>query len=79
MKAEELIRALQTEIQRHTFDTFVDKPPAIAQGSKGVVISGCPACKKQFQSMNQFTRHLSEDVIPPLIRRLSSESRQNQV
>jgi len=29
MKKSELLRALQTEIRRHTFDTFVDQPPSI--------------------------------------------------
>jgi hypothetical protein len=36
MKKTELLRALQTEIRRHSFDTFVDQPPSIAQGGSGV-------------------------------------------
>jgi hypothetical protein len=38
-------------------------------GGHGVVVSGCPACKEQFQSLNQFVTHLSEDVVPVTIRR----------
>jgi hypothetical protein len=37
MKKQELPRALQTEIRRHTFDTLVDQPPSVAQGGNGVV------------------------------------------
>jgi len=33
---------LQTEIRRHSFDTFVDEPPSVAQGGKGVRVR-CPA------------------------------------
>ena len=33
--------AIQKEIQRHDFSYFVDEPPAVAQGGKGVVVSGC--------------------------------------
>src|SRR5260370_42100026 len=43
MRKLDLLRALQTEIRRHTFDTFVDTPPSIAQGGNGVVTPGCPA------------------------------------
>jgi len=43
--APALIAAIQTELRRHTWDTFVDNPPAIAQGGKGVVVVGCPACQ----------------------------------
>jgi len=49
MRKLKLLRALQAEIRRHTFDTFVDQPPSIAQGGKGVVVPGCPACRKDFE------------------------------
>jgi hypothetical protein len=47
MTKPELLRALQTEIHRHTFDTFVENPPSMAEGGKGVVVPGCPACRKR--------------------------------
>ena len=31
-RAIDLLRALRAEIRRHTFDTFVDQPPSVAQG-----------------------------------------------
>jgi hypothetical protein len=41
-----LYRALRTELHRHDFSTFADEPPSIAQGGRGVVVPGCPTCKK---------------------------------
>src|SRR5690242_21352564 len=69
MRKSELLRALQTEIRRHTFDTFVDQPPSIAQGGKGVVYPGCPACRKRLFTMQNFMDHLAEDVLPNLVQR----------
>ena len=50
MLKSELLRALQTEIRRHTFDYFVENPPAMARGGPGVVVLGCPACRKRIES-----------------------------
>jgi hypothetical protein len=62
------LREAQAELSRHTFDTFVDEPPSMAQGGKGVVVPGCPACSKRFQTMDQFMWHLTEDVLPEIFR-----------
>jgi hypothetical protein len=48
MDRQQLLAALETEIRRHDFDCFVTEPPSIAQGGKGVVVPGCPACKNKF-------------------------------
>jgi hypothetical protein len=69
MDADAIIKAIQTELQRHTFDTLMDEPPSIVRGGEGVVVSGCPTCKKQMQSVNQFMHHLLEEVIPATIRK----------
>jgi len=66
-----LLKALQTEIKRHDFDTFIDNPPSMAQGGKGVCVSGCPRCKKQIYTIPQFLNHLADDVLPPLLDKLS--------
>jgi hypothetical protein len=71
VKKSELLRALQQEILRHDFSYFVDGPPSVAQGGKGVVVPGCPACKKRINTMNQFLHHLTEDAMPALIEKLS--------
>jgi hypothetical protein len=73
VKKSELLRALQQEILRHDFSYFVHEPPSIAQGGKGVVVPGSPACKKRINTMNQFLHHLTEDAMPPLIEKLSVE------
>jgi len=36
-----------------------------------IVQTGCSTCQKHFGTVEQFKRHLSEDVLPPLLDRLS--------
>jgi len=71
MQKSALLAAIQQEIHRHDFSHFVDDPPSVAQGGKGIVVSGCPACKKRINSMSQFLDHLANDALPALIDRLS--------
>jgi hypothetical protein len=40
MLKTELLRAIQQEIHRHDFSHFVENPPSVAQGGKGVVVPG---------------------------------------
>ena len=68
---------IQAELYRHDFGTFVDEPPSTAQGGQGVVVAGCPACRKRLFSMNQFIDHLAKDVLPSLLDRLSSNGHQD--
>ena len=72
MLKSKLLAEIQTELHRHDFGTYVDEPPSVAQGGKGVVVAGCPACKKRLQSMNQFIDHLANDAMPYLFARLLS-------
>ena len=72
MKKTELLRALQAEIRRHGFDTFVDEPPFVAQGGRGVVVPGCPACRKRFNTMARFLDHLADDVLPALLDKVAA-------
>ena len=74
MLKSDLLRAIQQEIQRHDFSHFVESPPSVAQGGRGVVVPGCPMCKKRINTMPQFLDHLADDVLPPLLDRLSSGS-----
>ena len=57
------------ELMRHTWDTFVDEPPSVAAGGNGVVIPGCPACRKRINTNDQYLRHLSDDVLPIILRK----------
>ena len=79
MKKSELLRALQQEIRRHDFNYFVLDPPTMAQGGKGVVEPGCPACLKRINTMSQFLDHLADDVMPALIEKLSAESKSEAI
>jgi len=54
-----LLAAIQKEIHRHDLSYFVDGLPSVAQGGKGVVVSGCPACRKRINTMGQFLDHLT--------------------
>jgi hypothetical protein len=75
MLKSELLRAIQQEIQRHDFSHFVERPPSVSQGGKGVVVPGCPTCKKRSNTMPQSLDHLADDVLPPRLDRLSSDSK----
>lgn len=78
MKKSELLRALQAEISRHDFSTFLTKEPSMANGGPGTVTAGCPACRKRINTMSQFIRHINEDVLPPLLDKLSTETTDNK-
>jgi hypothetical protein len=49
MKKSDLLRALQNELRRHDFSTFLTEEPSMAEGGPGVVVPGCPACRKDFE------------------------------
>jgi hypothetical protein len=67
-----LLAAIQKETQRHDFSYFVDEPPSVAQGGRGIAVAGCPRCKKRINTMVQFLDHLTNDVMPELINRLAA-------
>jgi hypothetical protein len=67
-----LLTAIQKEIQRHDLSYFVDEPPSVAQGGRGGVVAGCPACRKRINTISQFLDHLAKDAMPPLIEGLAT-------
>ena len=67
MQKSVLLAAIQKEIQRHDLSYFVSDPPSVAQGGKGVVVAGCPACRKRINTMTQFLDHLTNEALPALI------------
>jgi hypothetical protein len=69
-----LLAAIQKEIQRHDLSYSVDEPPSMAQHGRGVVVAGCPACKKRINTISEFLEHLSKDAMPALLDRLSVEN-----
>jgi hypothetical protein len=67
---DSFLTALQREILRYNFDTFVDNPPSVAQGGRGCVVPGCVPCKKRFRTTSEFLDHLAYDVIPAFMDRV---------
>jgi hypothetical protein len=67
MKKSELLRALQSEIQKHNLSTYMSAQHKIVQ-------TGCSTCQKHFGTVKQYTRHITEDVLPLLLDKLSTET-----
>jgi hypothetical protein len=65
MKKSELLKAIPEEILRHDLDTFMNPQHKIVE-------TGCSTCQKHFGTIEQFKRHLTDDVLPPLLDRLST-------
>ena len=68
MKKSELLCALQTEIQTHNLSTFISDKHKIVQ-------TGCSSCQKHLGTVEQFKQHITDDVLPPLLHKLSGEAK----
>jgi hypothetical protein len=68
MKKSELLKAIQEEIRRHSLSTFMNREHKIVE-------TGCPLCERHFGTVEQFKRHLTDDVLPPLLDKLSVEAK----
>jgi hypothetical protein len=68
MRKSELLHALQTEIQPHNLSTFMHE-------QHKVVMTGCSFCRKHFGTVEQFRFHITDDVFPPLLDKLSVEAK----
>jgi hypothetical protein len=69
MDKAKILYEAQAELQRHTWDTFVDGGLPVALGGKGVAVPGCEACHKRLNTNSQYLRHLAEDVLPGILER----------
>jgi hypothetical protein len=47
----------------------------MAEGGPSVVVPGSPACRKRLFTMANFMDHLADEVLPPLVDKLSTEQR----
>jgi len=63
-----ILSAAKAELMKHGLDSFVDNPPSVAEGGSGVVVTGCPACRKSFHTCNQLMQHLADEVLPKILR-----------
>ena len=68
MKKSELLKAIQNEIQRHNLDTFMNAEHKIVE-------TGCSTCQKHFGTVEEFKRHITMDVLPALLNKLSTEGK----
>lgn len=65
---ENTLAAAKTELLKHSWGTYVDEPPSMAEGGRGVVVPGCETSKKKANTSSQFVRHLADDVLPVILR-----------
>jgi hypothetical protein len=71
---EKILQAAKSELMKHNLDTFVDGGVSVALGGSGVLLTGCPACRKRFQTVNQLMYHLADDVLPTILTHALTEN-----
>ena len=69
MDKAKILAEAKAELERHVWGTYVEGKATVALGGTGVVVSGCEACRKRFGTNSQYLRHLSEDVLPNILRK----------
>jgi hypothetical protein len=69
MDKAKILAEAKAELERHVWGTYVEGKATVALGGTGVVDSGCEACRKRFGTNSQYLRHLSEDVLPNILRK----------
>jgi hypothetical protein len=62
-----IVQTAKAALMRHVWDTFVDEPPSVAEGGTGVVVAGCPRCRKHLSTNAEYLRHLADDVLPRIL------------
>jgi hypothetical protein len=67
MDKAKILQAAPSELQRHTWGTFVGEGLTIALGGQGIVTLGCEACRKRINTNGQYLRHLADDVLPGIL------------
>jgi hypothetical protein len=63
MLKSELLKALQQELLRHEFCTYI---------RDGYAEPGCKTCKLRLNTQGQFMEHLCKDVLPAVLDRLAA-------
>ena len=67
MDKTKILMTAKTEFLRHHWGTFVDESPSLARGSRGTATMGCPRCRKRLNTIDEYMRHLADDVLPPIV------------
>ena len=70
MDKAKILQAVKSELTRHTWGTFVDHGLTIALGGQGIVTPGCEVCHKRINTNGQYLRHLADDVLPIILRKV---------
>lgn len=73
-----ILAAAKGELQKHSLSTFVADPPSVAEGGTGVVVTGCPACRERFGTVNQLMHHLANEVLPVILRQAFEIARETE-
>jgi hypothetical protein len=68
MDKAKILTAAKAELSKHSWDYFCTELKSVAEGGGGVIVSGCPNCKKRFNTNTQYLRHLADDVLPVILR-----------
>jgi hypothetical protein len=67
-KDDPILKRAQQELERHSWGNFTEGDTrTVGQGGKGVIVVGCVACRKRLNTIPQFMKHLSEDVLPSIL------------
>ena len=72
MKRSEFVFKLQQELRKHQLETFVNEPPSVAKGGRGIVAPGCVHCRKPINTMTAFLDHVMFEVLPGAVERILS-------
>jgi hypothetical protein len=70
-KIDAPIVTIQSELKRHSWDTFAMK---VELGGRKVIVPGCPRCLKLINTNTKFVEHFADDTIPVLFVRLRKKS-----
>jgi hypothetical protein len=68
MDKKRILAAAKAELTKHSCDYFCTEIKSVAQGGNGVIVSGGPNCKKRFNTNTQYLEHLSNGVLPMILR-----------
>jgi hypothetical protein len=68
MDKKKILAAAKAELTKHSWDYFCTELKSVAEGGGGVIVSGCPNCKKRFNTNSQYLEHLSNEVLPVILR-----------
>jgi hypothetical protein len=66
MKKSKILLTAQIEFSRHSWQVF----PVDFDGQEGagtVQVLGCPRCRRNLATIEQYNDHLKNDVLPPIV------------